>query len=153
MVSGISSNNLLPFESFLRLVAVQLIILWSNMDFDMFCKIFLSSVSLSALVALEWFLSSVCLHVPLQINRRSASVVALVAFARLFFSMLPHHMNFQFRSFNAGKLTCCAPIRLFSRVSPLVQLQVACFCCFVIALIAMVMFFPGVHLLVRLQVA
>ena len=113
------------------------IIVGLNVNFDMFCKRSLISVSLAALVALEWFLPSTLLLVALQMTRSSASVVALVAFERLFFCVLPPYMNFQFCSFNARILAACASVWLFIRVRLLVPLQRACFCCFVIALIAM----------------
>ena len=71
------------------------------MNFDMFCKISLFPVSLATLVALERFLSSVRPHVLSQIIRSWANVVALVAFERFFFCMLPYYMIFQLRSFNA----------------------------------------------------
>ena len=52
-------------------------------------------------VALEWFFPSVLPHMFLQSIRSSASVVALVAFERLFSGMLSHYVNFQFTSSNA----------------------------------------------------
>ena len=53
------------------------------------------------LVALEWFFPSVLPHVYLQSSGSSASVVALVAFERLFSGVLSHYVNFQFTSSNA----------------------------------------------------
>ena len=90
----------------------------------MFCKIDLSVVSFAAFVALERLFPSVRYHVLLQLTRRSASEVALVTIVWLFPCMLPHHVNFQIMSCNAGKLTPCAPVRLFSRVGPFVLLQI-----------------------------
>ena len=98
------------------------------------------------LVALEWFFPSVLPHVFLQLIRSSASVVALVTFERLLSCVLPHHVNFQFPSSNARIIARCAPVRLFARVRLLVPLQRACFCCFVITLIAIIQFSPGVLL-------
>ena len=80
--------------------------------------------SLIALVALEWSLHSMLPHVPLKITRSRASVVALITFERLFSCVL-HHVNFQFRSFNARILAHCASMWLFTRVRLLVLLQVA----------------------------
>ena len=80
-------------------------------------------VSFVALVALERLLPSVRYHVPLQSTRRSASVVALVTLFWLFSCMLPHHVIFQMTSLNAGKLAHCTSVRLFTRVSPFVILQ------------------------------
>ena len=103
-------------------------------------------VGFAALVALEWSLPGVLPHMALQSIRSSASVVALVTFEGLLSCVLPHHVNFQSASSDARIIARCAPVWLFSRVCPLVPLQVACLCCFVIALIAMVQFFPGVLL-------
>ena len=71
------------------------------MNFEMFCKISLICVSLAALVALEYFLPSVRPHVPLQITRLSASIIALVALVRLFFGVLSHNVEIQFTFSNA----------------------------------------------------
>ena len=136
--SWISSNILLPFESFVRLVTVQSNHIWSNMNFAMFFKISLFFVSLAALFALEWSLPCVFLHVALQMTRRSASIVALVTFERLFSCVLSHRVKFQPCSCNAWILAACASVRLFSRVRPLVPLQAACLCCFIFTLIALV---------------
>ena len=54
--------------------------------------------SVVALVALERLLPRVSSHVQLQFIRNSASVVALVTFERFFSCMLHHHMNFQITS-------------------------------------------------------
>ena len=90
----------------------------------MFCEIVLLCVSFVALVALERLLPSVRYHVLLQSFRSSASVVALVALVWLFSCVLPHHVNFQISSFNAGILAHCASVRLFSRVGSFVVLQI-----------------------------
>ena len=100
----LSSNNLIPFEGFVRGLLFFWIIVGSNMNFDMIYKISLFSVSLAALVALEWSFPSVRPHVRLQITRSSASIVALVTFERLLSCVLPHHVNFQLRSCNARKI-------------------------------------------------
>ena len=98
------------------------------------------------LVALEWFLTGVLPHVSLQSIRSSASIVALVTLQRPFSGVLPHHVNFQCTSLTARILACCASVWLFSRVRHLVRLQVACFCCLIFTLIALVQFFPSVFL-------
>ena len=116
------------------------------MHFDMLFESSLVCVSLVALIALEWSLPSVLPHVLLQITRRSASVGALLAFERLLSCVLPHHVKFQITSLNARILACCASVWLFTRVRLLVPLQLACFCCFVFTLIAIVQFLPGVPL-------
>ena len=95
------------------------------MKLGMFCELVFSAVSFAALVALEKLLPSVRYRVLLQVTRRSASVVALVTLVCLFSCVLPHHVNFQLTSCNAGKLAHCASVRLFSRVGPFVLLQIA----------------------------
>ena len=82
-------------------VALVALIIRSNMNFGMFYKISFLLVSFAALVAFEWSLRRVLPHVPLQITRRSASIVALVTFERPFPSVLSHHVNFQLASCNA----------------------------------------------------
>ena len=67
----------------------------------MCCELLLPFESLITLVALEWSLSSVRLHVGLQITRRSASIVAQVTLERFFSGVLSHHVNFQINSLNA----------------------------------------------------
>ena len=95
------------------------------MKLGMFCETVLSAVSFAALVALEKLLPSVSYHVALQITRRGASVVALVTLVWLFSCVVPHHVNFQLASLNAGKLAHCASVRLFPGVGPFVGLQIA----------------------------
>ena len=51
--------------------------------------------------------------------------IALVALEWLFSCVDPHHVHFQLTSFDAGKLACCASVRLFPRVGPFVLLQIA----------------------------
>ena len=65
------------------------------MNYGMFCKIVLSCVSFAALVAFERPLPSVRPHMPLQMTRRSTSVVALVTLVWLFSRVLPDHVLFQ----------------------------------------------------------
>ena len=124
----------------------------SKMNFVMFSKILLMFVGFAALVALEWSLPRVRPHVPLQITILSASVVALVTFERLLSCVHPHHVNFQTSSCNARIITRCASVRLFTRVRLLVRLQVACFCCFIFTLIAMVLITSSVHLDVPFEI-
>ena len=104
----------------------------------MTCEALLMFERFVTLVALEWFFPSVLPHVLLQLARSNASIVALVAFERLLSCVLSHHVNFQLRSCNARKRACCASVWLFTRVRLLVPLQVACICCFVFTLIAVV---------------
>ena len=103
-------------------------------------------------VALEWFFPSVLLHVFLQMIRSSAGVAALVTLVRLFSCVLPHHVESQFTSSDARKFACCASLWLFTRVRHIVLLQVACFCCFVFTLIALVLFFPNVLLYMNFEI-
>ena len=126
------------FLIFVSPVALVALIIRSNMNFDMFYKILLMFVGFAALAAPEWSRPSVPLHVPLQITRLSASVVALVTFERLLSCVHPHHVSFQSYSLNARIIARCAPVRLFTRVRLLVPLQRACFCCFIFTLIAIV---------------
>ena len=65
------------------------------MNFDTFYEILLLCVGFTAMVALERSLPRVRPHVLLQITRSSASIVALVAFERLFSGVLSHYVNFQ----------------------------------------------------------
>ena len=84
-----------------------------------------SHESFAALIALEKLLPSMSLHVALQCTSCTASVVALITLVRLFSCMLPHHVNSQITSRNAGKLAHCASVRFFARVGPFVILQSA----------------------------
>ena len=69
--------------------------------------------SCTALVAVERSQSIVLSHVLLQITRRSASIIALIAFVRFFSCMVPHHVEFQLGGSNAGKLANSASVRFF----------------------------------------
>ena len=91
----------------------------------MFCEIAFLSVSFAAFVAPERLFPTVRPHVALQITRRGTCVVALVTLVWLFSCMLPHCVNFQITSCNAGILAHCASVRLFPRVGPFVLLQIA----------------------------
>ena len=88
----------------------------------MFCEPAFNTVSF-ALVAIERLFPSVRLHVGLQLPRRCASVVALIALEWLFSCVVPHHVIFQVTSFNAGIIAHCASLRLFTKVGPFVILQ------------------------------
>ena len=89
----------------------------------MSCEISLACISFAALGAPERLLSSVRLHVALQMTRRSRSIVALVTLVWPFSCVLPHHVNFQITNCYAGKTAHCASVRLFLRVGPFVPLQ------------------------------
>ena len=114
------------------------------MNSYMLCEVNLMLVSFAAFVALERSLARVCPHVALQLTRRSAGVVALVTLERLFSCVVPHHVQFQLTSCNAGKLACCASVRLFPRVGSFVLLQIACLNCSKITLVAFVWFLSSV---------
>ena len=86
------------------------------------CEIPLLYVGFAAFVALERPLPRVRPCVLLQTTRRSASVITLVTLEWLFSCVIGHHVNFQLISCNAGKLACCASVRLFPRVGPFVDL-------------------------------
>ena len=90
----------------------------------MFCKGRFPFVSFITLVAFEWSLHGMRLHVSLQSIRSSASVVALVTFEWFLLCVHPHHMSFQIARSNARILARGAPLWLFSRVCSLVVLQV-----------------------------
>ena len=90
----------------------------SNMNFEMFRKISFLLVSFAALVALEWSFPSVLPHVPLQMARLRANIVALVTFERLFSVVLCHHVNFQITRFSASKVALFAFERLLSCMHP-----------------------------------
>ena len=96
----------------------------SRVNSEMSCEIALSSVGFAAFVASERLLPSVRPHVALQMTRTGGSIVALVTLVWLFSCVLPHHVNFQFSSCNAGKLAHCASVRLFPRVDSFVLLQI-----------------------------
>ena len=98
------------------------------------------------------FLAGVLPCVLVQITNRDTSIIALVTFERFFSCVLPHHVTFQLCSFNAGILAYCASLWLLTRVRLLVSLQVACFCCFVFTLIAIVQFPPSVRIDVPFEV-
>ena len=112
----------------------------------MSCKAGFEFKNFISLVALEWSLNSVFHPVFSQITKLGASINALVTFEWLFSSVISYHVNFQVTMCNARIVACCASLWLFSGVRLLVPNQVACICCFVFALIAMVLFFPGVLL-------
>ena len=90
----------------------------------MFCEFSFFFVSFAAFVALERSQPRVRPNVLLQITRGSASEVALVTLEWLFSSVHTHHVMFQISSCNAGKLACCASVRLFFRVGSFVALQI-----------------------------
>ena len=58
----------------------------------MACEVLLMFERFITRVALELFFPSVLPHVFLQITRRSASIVALVTFERLFTGVLSHNV-------------------------------------------------------------
>ena len=72
----------------------------------MFSKVAFDFVSFITLVALEWSLNSVHLHVILQISRSSASVDALATLVRLLSCMIRHYVEFQFITYIARILAC-----------------------------------------------
>ena len=76
-------------------------------------------------VALEWFFPSVLPHVYLQSSGSSASVVALVAFERLYSDVFAHYVSFQMIRCSTRVLAHRAHVWLFTRVRPLVCLQMA----------------------------
>ena len=90
----------------------------------MFCEPAFNTVSFAALVAIERLFPSVRLHMGLQLPRRCASVVALIALEWLFSCVVPHHVNFQIARLNAGELAHCASVRLFTRVGSYMSLQI-----------------------------
>ena len=112
----------------------------------MACEAILPSERFITLVALEWFFPSVLPRVFLQITRSNASIAALVTFERLFSCVHPHHVNFQFTRSNARIFAAFASVWPFTRVRLVVPLQLACFCCFIFTLIAVVQIVPGVPL-------
>ena len=112
----------------------------------MFWELLFPFESFIALVAREWSLHGMPLHVPLQITILSGSVIALVTFEWLLSCVHPHHVNFQLTRLNACIIAWGAPLWLFSRVCSLVGLQLAWCYCFIFALIALVLFFLGVLL-------
>ena len=94
----------------------------------MLCELVLLCVRSAAFVAFERLqssVSSVRLHVALQMTRRSRSIVALVTLVWPFSCVLPHSMIFQITSSYAGKLTHCASVWLLPRVGSFVLLQMA----------------------------
>ena len=118
----------------------------------MFGEVVLPFESFFALVALEWSFHSMCLRVALQMNRLSASVIALVTFEWFLSCVHPHHVNFQTTRFNARIIARCAPLWFFTRVSLVVLNQVTRCYGFIFTLIASESFFPGVLLDMRFEV-
>ena len=116
----------------------------SHVNFDMSCELGIPFEIFTAFVTLESFHPRVRPRVALQITRRNASEVALVTLEWLLPCVVPHHVNFQITSCNAGKLASCASVRLFPRVGPLVLLQSAWINCSIIALVAFVWFLSSV---------
>ena len=76
---------------------------------------------------LHLFLPRVRSNVLLQLTIRSASEVVLVTPGRLFYCVVPHHVNFQLISLNEGRLARCASVKLFPRVGPIVLLNLRSF--------------------------
>ena len=93
----------------------------------MLCEQVLLSVTFAAFVALQRLQPRVRHHVALQMARLSKSIIALITLERLFSCVHSHHVHFQLTNCNAGKLACCASVRLFPRVGPFVLLQIAWF--------------------------
>ena len=93
------------------------------MNADMHCQVIISCESFSALIACERLFSSVRPHVTLQFTACSAIVSALVTLVRLFFCMLPHHVNFQMTICNAGKQAHRASVGLLPGMGLFVQLE------------------------------
>ena len=96
-----------------------------HVDYHMFRQLVFPCESFATFVALERSLPRVRSNVLLQITRRSASIVALVALERLLSCVVPHHVIFQMTTCNAGKLARCASVRLFPRMGSFVLLQIA----------------------------
>ena len=90
----------------------------------MFCEVRFPFESFITLIALEWSLHGMRLHVTLQMTRRNTRVVALVTFERLFSCVHPHHVFFQMGSCDARILAHLASVWLLTRVRLLVSLQV-----------------------------
>ena len=56
-------------------VALVALMIRSNMNFDMFYKIFLEFKGLAAMVALKWFLPRVCLDRLLRISNKFGDIM------------------------------------------------------------------------------
>ena len=83
------------------------------------------NVAIYAFVAGKFLKFGKCACVKKLTNIMSgASVVALVTLVWLFSCVVPHHVNFQLTSLNAGKLTHCASVGLFTRVGSFVPPQI-----------------------------
>ena len=113
------------FSSYLIKIKLNVYLLQSQVSPRMTCEAALLFERFITFVALKWFFPSVLLLVFLQSARSSASIVALVTFERLLSCVHRHHVNFQFASLNARILACCTSVWLFTRVHPLVLLQVS----------------------------
>ena len=96
-----------------------------HVNIKMSCQPVFNTVSFAAYVAIERLFPSVRLHVYLQLTRRCAGVVALIALEWLLLCVLSHHVIFQLTSLNAGILAHCASVSLFTRVGLFVPLQMA----------------------------
>ena len=112
-----------------------------NVNLSMLQKRLLPFESYIALVTIERSESIVLSHVTLQIARRSANIIALVAVVWFFSCMVPPHVFFQPRGCSAGKFACCASVRFSPRMNPFVHLQIAGVCCCIITLVAAIRLF------------
>ena len=72
-----------------------------HVDYHMFRQLVFPCESFATFVALERSQPRVRPHMALQMTRRSASIIALVALEWLFSCVIHHHVNFQFTSLNA----------------------------------------------------
>ena len=109
--------------------------------------------SFIAIVALEYLLPSVNNHVPFQVIRYNAGVVALVTLVGCFSCMLSHHMYFQAFLCWTGVLTHRANVSFFSRMNPCMSCQISRISRFVFTLVTAVWFFSAVFQHVRSQMS
>ena len=141
-------DQLFPFSKYFSNKNYSII--WSHVYLEMFRHLIFPCEICVALAALERPLPCVRLHVALKMRSCHTIVVALVTFEWLLSCMLPHHVNFQMISCNAGILAYCASVRLFPRVGPLVLLQTAWIKWEVVTLAASMWYFTRVTYFVPL---
>ena len=114
-----------------------------NVNLSMLQKRLLPFESYIALVTIERSESIVLSHVTLQIARRSANIIALVAVVWFFSWMIPYHVEFQLICSNARKFACCASIRFFPWVGSFVHPQIAGASCWIFTLVAAIPLFSN----------
>ena len=94
------------------------------MNAGMSCKIALILVRFAAFVALEWSFTTMRPYMALQGTRGGKRGVTFITLVRFFCCVIQRNMSFQIPKVGAGIFAHCASVGLFSRMGPLMCLQV-----------------------------